>query len=56
MGLLWVLAQDEVRRVGIHARVVVDGRDRQRIMELAPYVTRPALSAERLGRLEDGRP
>ena len=45
----------EVGGINLHAKVVMDGRDRERVERLVRYVTRPALSEERLQRLEDGR-
>jgi hypothetical protein len=45
----------EVAGVNLHAKVVIDGRDRERVERLVRYITRPALSEERLQRLEDGR-
>ena len=45
----------EVGGVNLHAKVVIDGRDRQRVERLVRYITRPVLSEERIERLEDGR-
>jgi hypothetical protein len=45
----------EVGGVNLHAKVVIDGRDRERVERLVSYITRPVLSEERLQRLEDGR-
>ncbi|MFC1642997.1 transposase, partial [Myxococcota bacterium] len=45
----------EVGGVNLHAKVVIDGRDRERVERLVRYITRPALSEQRLQRLEDGR-
>jgi hypothetical protein len=35
--------------------IVIDGRDRERVERRVRYITRPALSQERLERLQDGR-
>jgi hypothetical protein len=45
----------EVRGVNVHAKQVVDGRDRKRLERLCRYITRPPIAQERLERLEDGR-
>jgi len=39
----------------VHANVSIDGRDRLRLERLARYVSRPAVSTERLSELPDGR-
>ncbi|MDH3285819.1 MAG: transposase [Acidobacteriota bacterium] len=45
----------EVGGVNIHAEVVVDGRDRQRLERLCRYIARPPLSLDRLEQHPDGR-
>ena len=45
----------EVGGVNIHAKVVVDGRDRKRLERLCRYVARPQLNQERLELHPDGR-
>jgi hypothetical protein len=45
----------EVAGINLHAKVVVDGRDRERVQRLVRYITRPPLAEERLHRLQDGR-
>ena len=45
----------EVGGVNLHAKVVMDGRDRQRVERMVRYIIRPTLSEQRLQRLEDGR-
>jgi hypothetical protein len=48
----------EVGGVNVHAKVVVDGRDRKRLERLCRYVARPPLAQERLevlGRTVDAR-
>ena len=45
----------EVGGVNIHAEVVVDGRDRQRLERLCRYIARPPLSLHRLDNHPDGR-
>jgi hypothetical protein len=45
----------EVSGVNLHAKVVIAGRDRQRVKRLVRYITRPVLSEERLERRQDGR-
>src|SRR5205809_1800230 len=39
----------------VHANVSIDARDRLRLERLARYVSRPAVSTERLSELPDGR-
>jgi hypothetical protein len=39
----------------VHARQVVDGRDRRQLERLCRYITRPPVAQERLERLADGR-
>jgi len=45
----------EVGGVNVHAKVVIDGRDRKRLEGLCRYVARPPLSQERLELHGDGR-
>ena len=45
----------EVRGINVHARQLVDGRDRRQLERLCRYITRPPVSHERLERLADGR-
>ena len=45
----------EVGGVNVHAKVVIDGRDRRRLERLCRYVARPPLSQERLEMHGDGR-
>jgi hypothetical protein len=45
----------EVGGVNVHAKVVVDGRDRKRLERLCRYVARPPLNQERLELHGDGR-
>jgi hypothetical protein len=45
----------EVGGVNVHAKVVVDGRDRAQLERLCRYIARPPLSVERLSRTADGR-
>jgi hypothetical protein len=45
----------EVRGINVHARQVVDGRDRRQLERLCRYITRPPVAHERLERLADGR-
>jgi hypothetical protein len=45
----------EVRGINVHAKQVVDGRDRRQLERLCRYVTRPPVAQERLERLADGR-
>ena len=44
----------EVRGVNLHARQVVDGRDRRRLERLARYICRPPIAQERLTLRPDG--
>jgi hypothetical protein len=44
----------EVRGVNVHARQVVDGRDRRQLERLCRYVTRPPIAQERLSVRSDG--
>ena len=44
-----------VAGVSLHAAVTVPARDRRRLERLCRYVARPAISSERLTRLDDGR-
>jgi len=43
-----------VRGVNVHARQVVDGRDRRQLERLARYVTRPPIAQDRLSVRSDG--
>jgi hypothetical protein len=45
----------EVRGVNVHAKQVVDGRDRPALERLCRYITRPPISLERLALRQDGR-
>jgi Putative transposase len=45
----------DVAGVNIHARVVVDGRDRARLEHLCRYLARPPIAKERLELRADGR-
>jgi Putative transposase/Transposase zinc-binding domain len=45
----------EVRGINIHAKQLVDGRDRKQLERLCRYITRPPLAQERLTELPDGR-
>jgi hypothetical protein len=45
----------EVRGINVHAKQVVDGRDRRQLERLCRYITRPPVAQERLKRLADGR-
>jgi hypothetical protein len=45
----------EVGGVNVHAKVVIDGRDRKRLERLCRYLARPPLSQERLELHDDGR-
>ena len=45
----------EVRGVNVHAKQVVDGRDRAQLERLCRYITRPPISLERLHLRQDGR-
>jgi hypothetical protein len=44
----------EVRGINVHARQVVDGRDRRQLERLCRYITRPPLAQDRLARRTDG--
>jgi hypothetical protein len=44
----------EVRGVNVHAKQMVDGRDRPRLQRLCRYITRPPLAQDRLTRRTDG--
>ena len=44
----------EIRGVNVHAKQLVDGRDRERLERLCKYITRPPLAQERLTRRADG--
>jgi hypothetical protein len=44
----------EVRGVNVHAKQVVDGRDRARLKRLCKYIMRPPLAQDRLTRRSDG--
>jgi len=44
----------EVGGVNVHARQVVDGRDRRQLERLARYITRPPIAQERLSVRSDG--
>jgi hypothetical protein len=41
--------------VNVHAKVVIDGRDRARLERLCRYIARPPLAQDRLERHHDGR-
>lgn len=45
----------EVRGVNVHAKQVVDGRDRNQLERLCRYITRPPVGQDRLERRADGR-
>jgi hypothetical protein len=45
----------EVGGVNLHAKVVIDGRDRKRVERLVRYIARPVLSEERVEQRQDGR-
>ncbi len=45
----------EVRGINVHAKQVVDGRDRRQLERLCRYSMRPPVAQERLERLADGR-
>jgi Putative transposase len=45
----------EVRGINVHAKQLVDGRDRAQLERLCRYITRPPLAQERLTRRADGR-
>jgi hypothetical protein len=45
----------EVRGINIHAKQLVDGRDRKQLERLCRYITRPPLAQDRLTELPDGR-
>jgi hypothetical protein len=45
----------EVRGVNVHAKQVVDGRDRAQLERLCRYITRPPVAQDRLERRADGR-
>jgi hypothetical protein len=44
-----------VRGFNLHAKTVVDGRDRKRLERLCQYIARPPIAQERLHILDDGR-
>jgi hypothetical protein len=44
----------EVRGINLHAKQVVDGRDRRQLERLCRYITRPPLAQDRLSRRADG--
>ena len=44
----------EVRGVNVHARQVVDGRDRRQLERIARYITRPPIAKDRLTERSDG--
>jgi len=45
----------EVRGINLHAKQLVDGRDRKQLERLCRYITRPPLAQDRLTELADGR-
>jgi hypothetical protein len=45
----------EARGVNVHAKQLVDGRDRRKLERLCRYITRPPLSQDRLELRSDGR-
>ncbi len=45
----------EVRGVNVHAKQVIDGRDRPKVERLCKYVTRPPVAQDRLELQDDGR-
>jgi len=45
----------EVRGVNVHAKQVVDGRDRRQLERLCKYITRPPVAQDRLELRPDGR-
>ncbi len=45
----------EVRGVNVHAKQLVDGRDRKQLERLCRYITRPPLSQDRVELRPDGR-
>ena len=45
----------EVRGINLHAKQLVDGRDRKQLERLCRYITRPPLAQDRLTELPDGR-
>jgi transposase len=45
----------EVRGVNVHAKQLVDGRDRKQLERLCRYITRPPFSQDRLELRTDGR-
>ncbi len=45
----------EVRGVNVHAKQLVDGRDRKQLERLCRYITRPPFSQDRLELRPDGR-
>ena len=44
-----------MRGINVHAKQVVDGRDRRQLERLCRYITRPPIAQDRLERLTDGR-
>ena len=44
----------EVRGINVHAKQLVDGRDRRQLERLCRYVTRPPLAQDRLAQRSDG--
>src|SRR5206468_3947106 len=44
----------EVRGVNVHARQVVDGRDRRQLERICRYITRPPIAQDRLTERTDG--
>jgi len=44
----------EVRGVNLHAKQMIDGRDRARLERLCKYIVRPPLAQDRLTRRADG--
>lgn len=45
----------EVRGINVHAKQLVDGRDRKQLERLCKYITRPPVAQERLEERADGR-
>ena len=45
----------EVRGINVHAKQLVDGRDRRQLERLCKYITRPPVAQERLQERADGR-
>lgn len=45
----------QVRGINVHAKQLVDGRDRRQLERLCKYITRPPIAQDRLTRRDDGR-